>query len=192
MNGSNGCSWREPTLRSNRSEITSLGGWLQAEAVAQVINFEQTVGEADANRRASEFSNLMRKTLVRISLSTLALWVVSCCVVACPADKDLPITSIPEFASTSLDEFNVRGYVIAIVICPPRNQCIRMDGVDIASEPVITGEPDYLEQMLRLRDSGEIMTLPIGVYRRFSLEVGREYLFSYRKGRGVVGVSAVD
>jgi hypothetical protein len=134
----------------------------------------------------------MSKTLIKVSFSTLALWLVSGCVLAWPADKDLPIVSIPAFANTSLDEFNVRGYVIAVVICPPRNRCIRMDGVDIATEPVTTGEPDYLEQMRRLRDSGEIMTLPIGVYRRFSLEVGREYLFSYRKGRGVVGVSAVN
>ena len=78
------------------------------------------------------------------------------------------IISIPEFASTSLDEFNVHGFVIAVVICPPRNMCIGMDGVDIASEPVTTGEPNYLEQILKLRDRGEIMTLPIGVYRRFS------------------------
>ena len=111
---------------------------------------------------------------------------------AWPAREDLPIISIAEFVSTSLDEFNVRGYVIVVVICPPRHMCIRMDGVDIASEPVTTGESDYLEQMLKLRDRGEIITLPIGVYRRFSLEVGREYLFSHRKGRGLVGVSAVN
>jgi hypothetical protein len=134
----------------------------------------------------------MSKTLIKVSLITLALWLVSGCVLAWPANKDLPTVSIPEFTSTSLDEFNVRGYVIAVVICPPRNMCIRMDGVDIASEPVNAGKPDYLKQMLRLRDRGEIMTLPIGVYRRFSLDVGREYLFSYRKGRGVVGVSAVN
>ncbi len=134
----------------------------------------------------------MSKTLIKVSLITLVLWLVSGCVLAWPADKDLPTVSIPEFTSTLLDEFNVRGYVIAVVICPPRNMCIRMDGVDIASEPVNTGEPDYLEQMLRLRGRREIMTLPIGVYRRFGLGVGREYLFSYRKGRGVVGVSAVN
>ncbi len=134
----------------------------------------------------------MSKTLIKLSLSTLALCLVSGCVLPWPADKDLPIVSIPTFASTSLDEFNMRAYVIAVVICPPRNMCIRMDGVDIASETVTIGEPDYLEKMEGLRDSGEIMTLPIGVYRRFSLEVGREYLFSFRTGRGVVGVSAAN
>jgi len=120
------------------------------------------------------------------------MWLVSGCALAWPANKDLPVVSIPAFASSSLDAFNVRAYVIAIVICPPRSQCIRMDGVDIASEPVTTGEPEYLERFKKLRDGGEIMTLPIGVYRRFSLETGREYLFSYRKGRGVVGVSAIN
>ena len=70
--------------------------------------------------------------------------------------------------------------------------CIGMDGVDIASEPLTEGEADYLEKMLELRDRGEILTLPIGVYRRFSLEVGREYRFSFGKGRRVVGVSAVN
>ena len=131
--------------------------------------------------------------LVKIPFSVVTLWLVSGCVLLpWPADKDLPIVYIPEFASTSLDEFNVRGYVIAIRICPPRVMCLIMDGVNIASEPVVIGEPEYLEQMLKLRDRGEIMTLPIGVYRRFNVEVGHEYLFSFRKGRGVVGVSAVN
>lgn len=145
-----------------------------------------------ANRHVSELSSTMYKMLIKVSLGTLALWLVSGCVLAWPANKNLPTVSIPEFSSTLLDEFNVRGYVIAVAICPPRNTCIRMDGVDIASELVNAGDPDYLEQMVRLRDRGEIMTLPIGVYRQFRLHVGQEYLFSYRKGRGVVGVSAVN
>lgn len=134
----------------------------------------------------------MIKTLVKIPAGAIALWLFGGCALALPANKNLPVVPIPGFASTSLDEFNVRGYVIAVVICPPQNVCIRMDGVDISSEPVATSDPDYLEQMRELRDRREIMTLPIGVYRRFNLETGRGYLFSYRKGRGVVGVAALD
>ena len=133
----------------------------------------------------------MSKSWVKLPLCMLTLWLVSSCTLLWPAKEDLPIVPIPAVASTALDEFNIRGYVIAIVVCPPFNMCIRMDGVDIAAEPVTIGEPGYLETMLRLRDRGEIMTLPIGKYSRFRLEIGREYLFSFRKGRGVVGVSAV-
>lgn len=134
----------------------------------------------------------MIRTLVKITVSAIALWQVGGCVPTLPANKGLPEVRIPDLASTSLDEFNVRGYVIAVVVCPPKVMCIRMDGVDIGSEPVAMGDPDYLEQMQKLRDRREIMTLPIGVYRRFNLEIGQGYLFNYKRGRGVVGVSALE
>ncbi len=134
----------------------------------------------------------MKKTLVLVSISLFALWLASSCALLWPADKSLPIVSIPEVTSTALNEFNVRGYVIVVVICPPMHMCVRADGVDIAAEPVAIGGPDYIEQMRKLGDRGGIMTLHISTHQRFSLKVGQEYLFSFRKGRGVVGVSAIE
>ena len=135
----------------------------------------------------------MKSPFSRIVISSFAfaLWLGGCSGLAPPADRNYPLIDLSEIDVVSHRQFNVRGFVVAVVICPPRDMCISPDGVLLATEPVSsnTHEPEALR---KLREQGALTFLMSDGVHRFGLEQGRQYLISYETGRGIVGLSPVE
>lgn len=144
-----------------------------------------------ARRGSAPRFNTMRTSWLLIPVSSLALWLGSCSVLGGPEAQAFPLIKSSQVKNTTLDRFNVRGYVVAVVICGRAEQCIVMDGVSVAAEPVPL-DPYDVERVKNLRDSGQVISLYSGRLRRFGLKPGQEYLFSYQIGTGIVGVSAIE
>ena len=127
-----------------------------------------------------------------VSISFIVLWLLAVDAPRCRRRiEGLPEVSVAESGSASYDAYNLRAYVIDIAICPQGSTCVRADGVDLASELVTAGDPGYKEKVQKLRDSGDMMTVPISIHHTYRLKVGRQYLFSYRKGSGVIGATVL-
>ena len=89
---------------------------------------------------------------------------------------EVPLSSIRE---TRLEEFKVAGYVIGVIECPRNAQCIQADGIVLSPTPVpdaSSGRPENTEILGHDQPTG------------LGLEVGKRYLFFFKRRYGVVKV----
>lgn len=113
-----------------------------------------------------------------------------CSVLGISGKRDYPLIPMQSYQNANHDEFNVRGYVMGVSICPAFSMCIRANGLDLTTDPTLIDNSDY-EKSRKAFQSGQIISI-YGrklILRRF--EMGHEYIVSVKTGRGIVGATKV-
>jgi len=130
------------------------------------------------------------KRIHLLSVSVLVFTLGGCAVFSAGSQREFPPINMGEVKTTSLDRFNVRGYVVAVAICPPLTSCIRSDGLSLTTDPSVIGTQDY-DRYNQLRETGQMVFISSGGLWRFNFKVGREYIISVQRGNGIVGATRV-